>query len=104
MDRVLERLEKLKATVRWDKEALVAWDEEVSRGDEDTIILEKFTKEDEIKFKELELKRQNLKMEAEDKKNKLESTKNEVLCMEQALDKTSQMFRRQHLDRSAFGI
>lgn len=99
INRVLERLEKLKATVRWDKEALLAWDEEVSRGDDDTIMLEKFTKEDEIKFKELELRRQALRNEVEAKRKKLETSKNDLICMEQALEKTSQMFRRQHVDR-----
>ena len=99
IDRILQHLEKLKAVVKWDKEALLAWDEEVVRGDDDTIMLEKFTKEDEIKFKELELQRQSLRLEVDRKRRKLETSKNDLVCMEQALEKTSQMFRRQHGDR-----
>lgn len=93
------KLEKLKSTAKWDQDALLAWDEEVSRGFDDMIMLEKFTKEDEIKFNELELRRQNLRMELENKRHKVNNAKNDLLCMENSLEKTSQLFRKQHADR-----
>lgn len=78
---------------------MLAWDEELSRRDDDTFMLEKFRKEDESKFKELDLKRQYLLVEVENKRNRLLGLKNDILSMEQALEKTAEMFRRQHIDR-----
>lgn len=89
----------MNATIKWDKDALLAWDEEMTRGDDDTFMLEKFRREDEAKFKELELRRQSLGVEVENKKNKLMLLKSDIISMEQSLDKTAQMFRRQHVDR-----
>lgn len=99
LDRTNQHLEKLQTILKWDKDALLAWDEEVSKGDDDTFILEKFKREDEVKFKELEMKRQSLSTEMENKKNRLITLKNDVICMEQSLEKTAQMFKRQHVDR-----
>ncbi|KAK6644584.1 hypothetical protein RUM43_000851 [Polyplax serrata] len=97
--RSLHNVDKLNATIKWDKDALLAWDEEMTRGDDDTFMLEKFRREDEAKFKELELRRQSLGVEVENKKNKLMLLKSDIISMEQSLDKTAQMFRRQHVDR-----
>ncbi|KAL0281301.1 UNVERIFIED_CONTAM: hypothetical protein PYX00_002331 [Menopon gallinae] len=95
------KLEKLKCTVKWDQDALLAWDEEVSRGCDDMTVLEKFSKEDELKFNELELRRQNLRMELENKRHKVHNAKNDLLCMEHSLEKTTQLFRKQHAERKA---
>ena len=99
INKTLQRVDKLNMTIKWDKDALLAWNEEMSRGDDDTFMLEKFKKEDEAKFNELELKRQNLGREVENKKNKLIILKNDILAIEISLDKTAQMFRREHSER-----
>lgn len=99
INKTLQRVDKLNTTIKWDKDALLAWNEEMSRGDDDTFMLEKFKKEDEAKFNELELKRQNLGREVENKKNKLIILKNDILAIEISLDKTAQMFRREHSER-----
>ena len=46
-----EKLEKLKSNVKWDKDALLSWEEEMARGEENNQLLAKYAMEDECKTK-----------------------------------------------------
>jgi hypothetical protein len=46
-----ERLEKLKANVKWDKDVLLSWEENVAKDNEHTQLLARYTVEDESKAK-----------------------------------------------------
>jgi hypothetical protein len=46
-----ERLEKLKANVKWDKDVLLSWEENVAKDNEHTQLLARYAIEDESKAK-----------------------------------------------------
>ncbi|XP_067014621.2 coiled-coil domain-containing protein 39 [Anabrus simplex] len=94
-----ESLERLKATVKCDKDALTAWEEELTRSDENNELLQQFFYEDESKWKEMELKRQRLQMECESRKRHLQKVVGEVEVLEVVLDQTARTFREVHRQR-----
>lgn len=50
-----ERLEKLKANVKWDKDVLLSWEENVAKDNEHTQLLARYAVEDESKSKVTDL-------------------------------------------------
>jgi len=61
IQRMVIRLEQLRAQVKWDQAALEAWSTAADRVGEDHALLEHFSQLDEAKFSHLELKRQQLR-------------------------------------------
>nr|CAD7404354.1 unnamed protein product [Timema cristinae] len=94
-----EKLEQLKVNVKWDKNALLAWEEEMARGEEDNYVIVRAFQEDDSRAKELELKRERLQQEVMSRKQLLERVVREVCMLEHVLDRTSKLFRKVHQER-----
>nr|CAD7573983.1 unnamed protein product [Timema californicum] len=94
-----EKLEQLKVNVKWDKNALLAWEEEMARGEEDNYVIVRAFQEDDSRAKELELKRERLQQEVMSRKQLLERVVREVCMLEQVLDRTGKLFRKVHQER-----
>lgn len=94
-----QRLEEMKSQMNWDQQALEAWLEESARKDEDSMILNKYTRHDEAKIKELSLRIEHLTDESHKKRRLLDNQMTETLTAQIELDKTAEEFRKAHADR-----
>ncbi|KAJ9581587.1 hypothetical protein L9F63_023234 [Diploptera punctata] len=97
-----EKLEKLKANVKWDKDALLSWGEEMARGEEDNQLLAKCAIEDESKTKELELSRLRLCKEVDERNELVLKVTYEAETLDNALNKLALLFRKAHDERQEF--
>ncbi|XP_033609697.1 coiled-coil domain-containing protein 39 isoform X2 [Cryptotermes secundus] len=97
-----ERLEKLKANVKWDKDVLLSWEENVAKDNEHTQLLARYAVEDESKSKELELTRVRLCAEVDERNQLLTKIIGDVESLERVLDRTAKMFRQAHSERQEF--
>lgn len=97
--RLLQRLEDMKSQMNWDQQALQAWLEESAHKDEDAMIIEKYSRQDEYKIKELSNKIGYMVEEALKKKRHLDQEYTETLMAQLELDKTGDDFRQKHAER-----
>jgi len=94
-----QQLERLKAQMNWDQQALEAWLEESARRDEDAMTLQKYTRQDEAKIKELSLRMEQLTDESAKRRRQLDVETTNTLTAQIELDKTAEEFRKAHQDR-----
>ncbi|XP_059163653.1 coiled-coil domain-containing protein 39-like [Physella acuta] len=94
-----QKLEELKSQMNWDQQALEAWLEESARKDEDSMTLQKYTRQDESKIKELSLRMEKLMGEAQKKKHQLDTEMTNTLTSQIELDKIAEDFRKAHTER-----
>jgi len=97
--RQTQKLEEMKSRMNWDQQALEAWLEESARKDEDAMILQKYTRQDEAKIKELSLRIEHLTDDSQKKKKVLDHQMTETLTAQIELDKTAEEFRKAHAER-----
>ncbi|KAK6195619.1 hypothetical protein SNE40_001008 [Patella caerulea] len=97
--RQAQLLEEMKSQMNWDQQALEAWLEESARKDEDSMTLQKYTRQDESKIKELSLRMEKLTEEARQKRRQLDHELTDTLTAQIELDKTAEDFRKAHIER-----
>lgn len=94
-----QRLEEVKSQMNWDQQALEAWLEESARKDEDAMVLEKYSRQDEANIKSLSLKIEHLTEDNQKRKRTLDHEMTETLTAQIELDKTAEEYRKAHMER-----
>ncbi|KAJ1562136.1 Coiled-coil domain-containing protein 39 [Cladochytrium tenue] len=94
-----ERIEKIRAELKMEKDELDEWLRVQTEKEEDTFALLKYTKEDNTRIKELGLAIERLGQEVNRKKAALNNEVTETQVTQIELDKTTEAFRRLHLER-----
>ncbi|KAL5004553.1 hypothetical protein ScPMuIL_018009 [Solemya velum] len=94
-----QKLEEMKSQMNWDQQALEAWLEESARKDEDSMAIQKYTRQDESKIKELSLRMEKLTDESRSKRHQLDHEMTQTLTSQIELDKTAEDFRKAHAER-----
>ncbi|XP_051873299.1 coiled-coil domain-containing protein 39-like isoform X2 [Pristis pectinata] len=97
--RYTQKIEDLKCQLNWDKQALEAWLEESTKTDEDTITIQKYTKEDEGKIREITVQMERMTNDANKKRKLLDNEMTETIAAQMELDKIAHDFRRSHSER-----
>ncbi|PVD18338.1 hypothetical protein C0Q70_20887 [Pomacea canaliculata] len=94
-----QKLEQMKSQMNWDQQALEAWLEESARKDEDSMALQKYTRQDESKIKELMLTLERMTEESQHKRRQLDHETTSTIVAQMELDKTAEDFRKAHAER-----
>ncbi|XP_063224793.1 coiled-coil domain-containing protein 39 [Bacillus rossius redtenbacheri] len=97
--RYTDKLEKLKASVKWDVDARLAWDEAVVRGEDDNLVILRAIREDDSEAKERELERQRLTEDVRARERLLAEAEERAREMRRVLDHTAELFRKTHAER-----
>ncbi|PAA67035.1 hypothetical protein BOX15_Mlig013471g1, partial [Macrostomum lignano] len=93
------QLEEMKAQMNWNQQALEAWLEESEKKTEDSLALQKYTRQDEGKIRELSLQLERLTDERNAKKVRLDNLVIETQTTQVELDKAAEQFRQAHQER-----
>ncbi|XP_028728510.1 coiled-coil domain-containing protein 39 [Peromyscus leucopus] len=94
-----QKLDGLKCQMNWDQQALEAWLEESAHKDNDSLTLQKYSKQDDNKIRALTLQLERLTLECNEKRKLLDNELTETLSAQLELDKAAQDFRKIHLER-----
>ncbi|XP_048362804.1 coiled-coil domain-containing protein 39 [Sphaerodactylus townsendi] len=94
-----QKLEALKNQMNWDQQTLEAWIEESARKDNDALVIEKYSQQDEGKLRALTLKIEMLTVDCNHRRKILDNELTETLAAQIELDKAAEDFRRVHHDR-----
>lgn len=97
--RYTQQIEDLKCQLNWDKQALEAWLEESTKTDEDTIIIQKYAKDDEGKIRDISVQMERMTNDVNKKRKLLDNEMTETIAAQMELDKIAHDFRRSHSER-----
>lgn len=70
LEKLVRKADQLQNEMDWDSKALQAWEETLKKRDEDNNLIQKFSKDDEMRYNLLEAKRQHLQFVLTDMKAK----------------------------------
>ncbi|VEN53385.1 unnamed protein product, partial [Callosobruchus maculatus] len=87
--------------MEWDTEALKAWDESLKKRDDDTDILKKFSREDELRYNELEARRLILQTECLTKRETIKRIAAESHSYDMVIERSGKVIQQQIADREA---
>ncbi|RZF34454.1 hypothetical protein LSTR_LSTR013024 [Laodelphax striatellus] len=100
IDKMMHKLNKLKAKVEWGDDALNMWKEFMARSHDETSLVERIYRDDESEFKNLELTRQKLRADVLERKELLEGIMTRFIQYELQLQHLGKVYRstyRRHL-------
>ncbi|XP_018335648.1 coiled-coil domain-containing protein 39 [Agrilus planipennis] len=101
LSRTLEKIEKIKAELDWDTEALNTWEESLKIKSDDNELLMKFAKEDRRKISELEIQRKNLQADQIARQNAINKVAADVINSENILQRTGKHLKELRIERQA---
>lgn len=96
---VTDEKEKLKMDLNWNQEELEQWATAAAKKEGDTLVLQKYTRADEMIIKELTLKLENTTKRSIEKKAQLENEITETKTKQLEVDRLAKAFRVQHEER-----
>ena len=87
--------------IEWAKTVLAEWNEAMEKSDETNKLIERYCKDDETKAHALENRSRYLRDNISKQRQNLISMYDEQKSIEQALDRTAQLYRQGHTERRA---
>eukprot|EP01061_Rhynchopus_euleeides_P021349 TRINITY_DN34886_c0_g1_i1.p1 TRINITY_DN34886_c0_g1~~TRINITY_DN34886_c0_g1_i1.p1 ORF type:complete len:905 (+),score=476.69 TRINITY_DN34886_c0_g1_i1:94-2715(+) len=93
------KMDEFKASMSFQQEELEQWDLARKQKEDDTLALERYSKEDGSKIKELNLQIEKISRSVQDKKKQVEDEITETQAAQIELDKTAEDFRKLHRER-----
>ncbi|XP_025198104.1 LOW QUALITY PROTEIN: coiled-coil domain-containing protein 39-like [Melanaphis sacchari] len=95
-----EQIKKLRETIEWGEETLLAWNNDLTKRCTDVNILETYHLEDNNRFKELELRRQYLQRDVIERESIVEKEVSELLQVERELEQTAKLTKQAQHERN----
>ena len=93
------KMDEFKASMSFQQEELEQWDLARKQKEDDTVALERYSKEDSSKVKELNLQIEKISRAVQEKKKQVEDEITETQAAQIELDKTAEDFRKLHKER-----
>lgn len=94
-----EKMDEFKMQMNWNQEDLDQWAIASRQKEEDNLVLQKYTRADEIKVKELNLNVEQLNKELLENKTTLENEVTDTQAKQMELDRIADEFRQAHKER-----
>lgn len=91
---------KLSGQIQWSRDALAEFQEAMQFGDDTNKLIARYCKQDEQQARQLENRRQQQQMDVTRMRTVLVNTNDEQHSLENVLDRTAQLYRQAHNDRS----
>lgn len=100
MQRSNDAIAKLSGRIQWGRDALAEFQEAMQYGDDTNKLIARYCKQDEQHARQLENQRQQQQMDLARLRTVLVQTNEEQHSLENVLDRTAQLYRQAHHDRS----
>ncbi|VVC43706.1 Hypothetical protein CINCED_3A017141 [Cinara cedri] len=95
-----EHITRMRETIEWGEETLLAWNNDLAKENTDVNILERYHLEDNNMFKELDLRRKYLQRDVLERESIVEKEVSELLRVERELEQTSKLTRQAQHERN----
>ncbi|XP_050422642.1 coiled-coil domain-containing protein 39-like [Adelges cooleyi] len=94
-----EHIDKLRSTIEWGEETLLAWNEDLAKRTSEVNILDTYNLEDNNRFKELDFRRQHLQGSVIEREIIVEKEVSDLLQVEREFEQTSKLTRQSQKER-----
>lgn len=93
LEKLVCKADQIQNEMDWDANALKAWEETLKKQDEDNDLIQRFSKEDEMRYNLLEAKRQHLQTLLTDMRAKASKISSNACNQELVLERSGNIFR-----------